>query len=172
MVVVETSKGAIHLELEDEKAPKTVANFLSYVDDKFYDGTIFHRVILGFMVQGGGFTPDMKQKKTKPTVQNESANGLQNLKGAVAMARTSEPHSASSQFFINGSNNHFLDKAQSGDGVGYCVFGNVTQGLEIVETIEKSKTGNKQGMSDVPVETVTIISIKRLQWDLIPRGRA
>src|SRR5438093_3974893 len=130
---MDTSLGSLKIELFPDKAPHTVKNFLAYVDDKFYDGTVFHRVIKDFMIQGGGFEPGMKQKKTRPPIKNESANGLSNTRGTVAMARTSDPHSATAQFFINTANNAFLDKAQSRDGVGYCVFGKVTQGLDVVD---------------------------------------
>lgn len=162
-IIIETSKGNIALTLDSEKAPITVKNFLSYVDEKFYDGTIFHRVIKGFMIQGGGFTPDMKQKPTKGSIKNESANGLANKRGTISMARTNVPDSATSQFFINTVNNGFLDKAQAGDGVGYCVFGTVTAGLEVLDSIETVKTGNKMGHGDVPTEAVEIKSIKRAQ---------
>lgn len=162
-IIIETSKGNIGITLDSEKAPITVKNFLSYVDEKFYDGTIFHRVIKGFMIQGGGFTPDMKQKPTKGSIKNESANGLANKRGTISMARTNVPDSATSQFFINTVNNGFLDKAQAGDGVGYCVFGTVTSGLEVLDSIETVKTGNKMGHGDVPTEPVEIKSIKRAQ---------
>ena len=163
IIIIETSKGNIGITLDSEKAPITVKNFLSYVDEKFYDGTIFHRVIKGFMIQGGGFTPDMKQKPTKGSIKNESTNGLANKRGTISMARTNVPDSATSQFFINTVNNGFLDKAQAGDGVGYCVFGIVTSGLEVLDSIETVKTGNKMGHGDVPTEPVEIKSIKRAQ---------
>ncbi|NBU75465.1 MAG: peptidyl-prolyl cis-trans isomerase, partial [Planctomycetes bacterium] len=141
-VRLETSKGNIVLELDEAKAPVTVANFLKYVDEGFYDGTIFHRVIASFMVQGGGFDKDMKQKKTHAEIVNESANGLENKRGAIAMARTSAPNSASSQFFINIVDNAFLNKAQAQDRVGYCVFGSVVEGIETLDLIKVVKTGN------------------------------
>ena len=163
MVVMETSHGTIKIELFADKAPISVKNFLSYVDDKHYDGTIFHRVIKDFMVQGGGFDAEMKQKKTKAPIANESSNGLKNSRGTLAMARTSDPNSATSQFFINTVDNAFLDKAQSRDGVGYCVFGKVTEGMDIVDKIRAVATGTDRnsGMSDVPTVAVTINSVKR-----------
>jgi cyclophilin family peptidyl-prolyl cis-trans isomerase len=161
IVVMTTSQGAFEIELYPEKAPITVENFLGYVDDKFYDGTIFHRVIKDFMVQGGGFEPGMKQKPTKGQIKNESANGLTNDRGTLAMARTSVPDSASSQFFINVVSNGFLNKAQAGDGVGYCVFGKIISGLEVVDAIRAVKTTTKAGHGDVPASDVTIISARR-----------
>jgi peptidyl-prolyl cis-trans isomerase B (cyclophilin B) len=140
----------------------TVENFLSYVDDKFYDGTIFHRVISNFMVQGGGFEPGMKQKKTRPAIKNESENGLVNSRGTLAMARTNAPHSATSQFFINVKDNTFLDRSQSQDGVGYCVFGRVTQGLDVLDKIKAVPTATKSGHGDVPVKDVVILSVRRV----------
>ena len=159
VVNIETSLGDIKVELNDGAAPISVKNFLSYVDEKFYDGTIFHRVISEFMIQGGGFNPGMKQKATKGNIKNESFNGLTNLRGTIAMARTPDPDSASSQFFINVKDNGFLDKANSGDGAGYCVFGKVTSGMEVLDTIEGVQTGNKMGHGDVPNEDVTILSV-------------
>jgi peptidyl-prolyl cis-trans isomerase B (cyclophilin B) len=163
MVVMETSHGTIKIELFADKAPVSVKNFLSYVDDKHYDGTVFHRVIKDFMVQGGGFDADMKQKKTKPPIANESSNGLKNTRGTLPMARTSDPDSATSQFFINTVDNAFLDKAQSRDGVGYCVFGRVTEGMDVVDKIRAVATGvdRKSGMSDVPTVAVTINKVTR-----------
>jgi peptidyl-prolyl cis-trans isomerase B (cyclophilin B) len=160
-VVMETSLGTIRLELDPDKAPLTVQNFLAYVDEGFYNGTIFHRVIPNFMIQGGGMEPGMKQKKTKATIKNESTNGLANQRGTVAMARTSEPHSASSQFFINVTDNGFLDRAQARDGVGYCVFGKVIAGMDVVDKIKAVKTTNKGGHGDVPVTDVLIQSVRR-----------
>jgi peptidyl-prolyl cis-trans isomerase B (cyclophilin B) len=157
VVVMETSLGTVKIELDGDKAPLTVANFLGYVDDKFYDGTIFHRVIADFMIQGGGFLAGMKQKSTKANVKNESANGLSNKRGTIAMARTSAPDSASSQFFINVKDNDFLDRAKAGDKVGYCVFGKVTEGLDVVDKIRVVKTAAQ----DVPVQNVVINSIRR-----------
>ena len=160
MVVLTTSLGEIEIELDAAKAPISAANFLQYVDDGFYDGVIFHRVISGFMIQGGGFTPAMEQKKTRPTIQNEAANGLKNLRGTLAMARTNAPHSASAQWFINLKDNSFLDYPGQ-DGWGYAVFGRVAKGMEVVDQIAAVKTGTKAGMGDVPVQTVAIISARR-----------
>jgi peptidyl-prolyl cis-trans isomerase B (cyclophilin B) len=160
-VVMETSLGTMNIELDGDKAPVTVSNFLGYVDDKFYDGTIFHRVIANFMVQGGGFEPGMRQKKTKATIANESSNGLVNKRGTLAMARTSVPNSATSQFFINVVDNGFLDKAQAQDGVGYCVFGRVTEGLDVLDKIKAVPTGSRSGHGDVPLKDVTIVSVRR-----------
>ena len=161
-VLMKTSKGDIELTLYPDKAPKTVANFLRYVDEGFYDGTIFHRVIPGFMIQGGGYTPDMQKKTTHAPVVNEANNGLKNDRGAVAMARTSDPHSATSQFFINQKDNHFLDYPGR-DGWGYAVFGRVTRGIEVVDAIAHVPTGVRNGMRDVPVEPVVIQSVKRIE---------
>ncbi len=157
-----TNHGRIVIELDDEKAPISTENFLSYVRKGHYDGTIFHRVIKGFMIQGGGMEPGMKQKATDATIQNESANGLTNEKYTLAMARTSAPHSASSQFFINTKNNGFLNKAESSDGWGYAVFGKVIEGKEIVDAIEKVATGRQSGHSDVPNDNVVIESAKEV----------
>jgi peptidyl-prolyl cis-trans isomerase B (cyclophilin B) len=157
VVVMETSKGTIKIELFEDKAPVTVKNFLGYVDDKFYDGTIFHRIIPTFMIQGGGFEPGLKQKKTKEAIKNESSNGLSNKLGTIAMARTSDPDSATAQFYINVVDNDFLDKAKAKDGVGYCVFGKVIEGMDVVDKIKDVKTGAR----DVPVEDVTIKSVRR-----------
>jgi peptidyl-prolyl cis-trans isomerase B (cyclophilin B) len=157
-VELTTSAGAIRIELDDAKAPLTVANFLSYVNSGHYDGTIFHRVIPGFMVQGGGFTADMAQKPTTATIQNEANNGLKNNKYTLAMARTSAPHSASAQFFINGTDNDFLNfKSESTQGWGYAVFGKVVGGTDVVDQIERVATGNKGGHENVPKEAVTIL---------------
>jgi peptidyl-prolyl cis-trans isomerase B (cyclophilin B) len=161
-VVITTSLGTLKAELFEDKAPVTVKNFLDYVDEKFYDGTIFHRVISNFMVQGGGFEPGMKQKPTKAAIKNESANRLANDRGTLAMARTSVPDSATSQFFINVVDNAFLNKSQAGDGVGYCVFGKLTEGLDVLDKIKAVKTGNKGGHGDVPLEDVKIESIRRV----------
>ncbi|MGD9834637.1 MAG: peptidylprolyl isomerase [Piscinibacter sp.] len=155
-VQLQTSKGDITLELDDAKAPVTVANFVEYVKSGHYDGTVFHRVIPGFMIQGGGFEPGMRQKATRAPIQNESANGLTNDRYTIAMARTSAPHSASSQFFINATDNGFLNKAQAQDGWGYAVFGKVSAGTEVVDAIERVKTGRSGGHGDVPLEDVTI----------------
>ncbi len=156
-VELHTTAGVITLELDDAKAPVTVENFLSYVRDGHYDGTVFHRVIKGFMIQGGGFEAGMKQKATKGEIQNEANNGLKNDKYTVAMARTSAPHSASAQFFINATDNDFLNfKSESPSGWGYAVFGKVISGKEVVDQIEKVKTGRKGFHDDVPVEDVLI----------------
>ena len=166
-VVISTSKGDVRAELFDAQSPETVKNFLSYVDDEFYDGTIFHRVIRGFMIQGGGLTPDMRQKKTRAPVTNEATNGLKNETGTLAMARTIDLHSATAQFFINVADNDFLDhKDESIRGFGYCVFGRVVDGMGIVNDIETVQTGRKSGHSDVPTEPVVIHSIRRVE----PRG--
>jgi len=157
-VKLSTSKGEITLELDASKAPATVANFLQYVSDGFYAGTIFHRVIDNFMIQGGGLTADMAQKTTRAPVQNEADNGLSNLTGTIAMARTNDPHSATAQFFINVSDNLFLNhRAKSADGWGYCVFGKVTSGMDVVNAIKASPTTHRGHMQDVPQEAVTII---------------
>lgn len=156
-VELQTTAGVIRLELDDAKAPITVANFLEYVNAGHYDGTVFHRVIKGFMVQGGGFEAGMKQKPTKGEIQNEANNGLKNDKYTIAMARTSAPHSASAQFFINATNNDFLNfKAENAQGWGYAVFGKVVAGTEVVDAIEKVKTGRKGFHDDVPLEDVVI----------------
>jgi peptidyl-prolyl cis-trans isomerase B (cyclophilin B) len=156
-VKLETSAGAIVIELDEDKAPVSSANFLEYVRSGHYDGTVFHRVIKGFMVQGGGFAVGMKQKSVLAPIQNEAANGLKNLHYTVAMARTSDPHSATAQFFINTANNGFLDHTSpSSQGWGYAVFGNVVQGSEVVDAIERVKTGHKGGHGDVPIEDVVI----------------
>ena len=161
-VIIETSMGTMTAELYEDKAPETVKNFLSYVDEGFYDGTIFHRVIKGFMIQGGGFTPDMKQKSTKDPIKNEAANGLKNDRGTLAMARTMVIDSATSQFFINHKDNDFLNyRAPNMQGFGYCVFGKVTQGLDVLDAIAVVKTSNRGPYGDVPVETVEIKSIRR-----------
>ncbi len=153
-VILETSKGAIELELYPKQAPATVDNFLKYVNSSFYDGTVFHRVIPGFMVQGGGFISDGAQKPTSSPIDLESSNGLNNDAGTVAMARTSDPDSATSQFFINVANNTFLNYAQGNDG--YAVFGKVVNGMDVVKSIMAVKTGNRQGMSDWPTEDITL----------------
>jgi peptidyl-prolyl cis-trans isomerase B (cyclophilin B) len=160
-VIMETNFGTIEVELNEEKAPETSKNFISYVKDGFYDGTIFHRVIEGFMIQGGGMTPDMKEKKTKTPIKNEAQNGLKNDKGTIAMARTSDPHSASSQFFINVTDNDFLNHTSvSSSGWGYAVFGKVVKGMDVVNKIKTVQTTNRGGHSNVPVEPVIIKSAK------------
>lgn len=157
MVKLKTNFGDIVIDLDAEKAPLTVANFLEYVNSGFYNGTIFHRVIDGFMIQGGGMEADMSQKSTNDPIQNEADNGLGNETYTIAMARTSAPHSASSQFFINVSDNDFLNhSAPTSSGWGYCVFGKVVEGMDVVNEIKKVKTGNRAGHQDVPVENVII----------------
>jgi cyclophilin family peptidyl-prolyl cis-trans isomerase len=161
-VVVETNHGTIEIELFQDKSPLTVKNFLKYVDAKFYDGTIFHRVINNFMIQGGGFTEKMVEKKTVGSIKNEATNGLRNEVATLAMARTSDPHSASAQFFINVSDNSFLNHtSQDVNGWGYAVFGKVTQGMHVVNRIKMLKTGQIGSYSDVPMDPVIIKSIRR-----------
>jgi peptidyl-prolyl cis-trans isomerase B (cyclophilin B) len=156
-VKLTTNFGDITLELFEDKAPKTVANFVSYVEDGFYDNTIFHRVINGFMIQGGGFTADMEQKDTKATIENEANNGVANEAGTIAMARTQDPHSATAQFFINVSNNTFLNHtSESVNGWGYCAFGKVVEGMDVIDKIKAVQTGNNGFHQDVPVESVVI----------------
>lgn len=157
MIKLTTNFGVITLELDAEKAPKTVENFIAYVEAGHYDNTIFHRVIKNFMIQGGGMDAGMNQKATRAPVENEAANGLKNKRGTVAMARTNDPHSATAQFFINVVDNDFLDfRAPSGQGWGYCVFGQVTEGMDVVDKIRAVRTGNKGFHQDVPVEDVII----------------
>ncbi|OGV73890.1 MAG: cyclophilin [Methylophilales bacterium RIFCSPHIGHO2_02_FULL_57_10] len=157
MVKLTTDFGDIMLELDAEKAPVTVANFLGYVNSGFYNGTIFHRVIDGFMIQGGGMESGMQQKPANPAIKNEADNGLKNKAYSIAMARTSDPHSASSQFFINVADNDFLNfSAPTSQGWGYCVFGKVVEGMEVVDKIAKVKTGSRAGQQDVPVDDVVI----------------
>lgn len=164
VVLMETSAGNVRIELDQKNAPISVNNFLSYVDDKFYDGTIFHRVINNFMIQGGGFTPDMQQKKTKAQIKNEAGNGLKNRRGTIAMARTMVVDSATAQFFINVVDNDFLDhRDTSPQGYGYAVFGKVVEGMDVVDKIRSVRTGTKMGFGDVPMETVTIKSVRRAQ---------
>ena len=155
MIKLTTNHGDILIELDAEKAPKTCANFEQYVRDGHYDGTLFHRVIDGFMIQGGGMNPDFSQKPTRAPIENEAKNGLKNRTGTLAMARTMQPHSATSQFFINVSNNDFLDYPGQ-DGWGYCVFGRVVEGMETVEAIKGVRTGSRAGHQDVPMEDVII----------------
>lgn len=157
MVKLHTNHGVITLELDADKAPQTVANFLAYVEAGHYNNTIFHRVIGNFMIQGGGFEPGMRQKPTGAPIENEASNGLKNARGTIAMARTSDPHSATAQFFINVSDNEFLDfKSATGQGWGYCVFGRVVEGMDVVDAIKGVRTGNKGFHQDVPVEDVVI----------------
>jgi cyclophilin family peptidyl-prolyl cis-trans isomerase len=162
-VLMKTSLGDITLALDPEKAPLSVDNFLQYVDAGHYDGTVFHRVIADFMIQGGGFEPGMKQKPTRKPIKNESSNGLSNVRGTIAMARTADSDSATAQFFINVKDNDFLDRAHARDKVGYCVFGKVTQGMEVVDKIRRVQTTSKAGHADVPVEDVLILSVRRLE---------
>jgi len=163
MVKLHTNRGDITIELDAEKAPITVQNFLDYASSGFYDGTIFHRVINDFMIQGGGFEPGMKQKPVKEAIQNEAANGLRNDIYTVAMARTSAPHSATAQFFINVKDNNFLNyTAPNSQGYGYCVFGKVVEGQEVVDAIRQVKTGIRAGFQDVPQEDVVIIKAEVL----------
>jgi cyclophilin family peptidyl-prolyl cis-trans isomerase len=171
MLLMETSLGDIKIELYADKAPITVKNILGYVDDKFYDGLVFHRVIPNFMIQGGGFEQGLKEKKTRDPIKNESTNGLENKRGTLAMARTSDPDSATAQFFINLKDNAFLDRAKAQDGVGYCVFGKVTDGMDVVDKIAKARRGNKiaqtrggpANFSDVPEEEIVIKSVRKLE---------
>lgn len=163
MVVISTSKGDIHIQLDTENTPVTAENFLNYVRDGFYDNTIFHRVIAGFMIQGGGLNSDMEQKPTQSPIQNEAKSGKQNKRGTIAMARTMDPHSATAQFFINVADNGFLN--YSGDnmqGFGYCVFGEVVEGMDVVDAIAKVKTGQSHGHADVPAEEVSILAVKEV----------
>jgi len=159
-VTMETNKGVITLELDSAKAPDTVSNFVAYANAGHYNNTVFHRVIPGFMIQGGGFDTNMQQKSTNAPVKNEANNGLKNDKGTIAMARTSDPHSATAQFFINVKDNTFLDfKSETPQGWGYTVFGKVTDGMDVVESIEVVPTGNKNGHQDVPATDVIITKV-------------
>ena len=158
IVVMETNMGTVKIELLEDKAPVTVKNFLAYVENKHYDGTIFHRVIEDFMIQGGGFEPGMKQKKTMDPIKNEASNGLSNVRGTLAMARTNDPDSATAQFFINVKDNKFLDKSAS--SAGYAVFAKVTEGMDVVDKIKVVKTGTQMGFKDVPDDDVVIKSIR------------
>ena len=162
-VKLTTTQGDLRIELDDAKAPISVANFLSYVNKGFYDGTIFHRVIPNFMIQGGGFESGMQQKDTDAQIQNEAKNGLKNDKYTLAMARTSAPHSASSQFFINTTNNGFLNNEEAQDGWGYAVFGKVVAGKEVVDAIGTVKTGRKSFHENVPLEDVKIVKAEEVQ---------
>ena len=162
MILMKTTKGDIKLSLDSEKAPETVANFLGYVESGHYNGTIFHRVIDGFMIQGGGFDKDMHQKPAPKTVKNEAKNGLKNKAGSIAMARTSDPHSASAQFFINVNDNGFLDYPGQ-DGWGYCVFGEVVEGMDVVNKIKGVKTGRASHFQDVPTEPVVITEVSVIE---------
>ncbi|NCN44486.1 MAG: peptidylprolyl isomerase [Piscirickettsiaceae bacterium CG_4_9_14_3_um_filter_43_564] len=163
-VLIETNKGNIILELYPDKAPKSVENFLRYVNEGFYDGTIFHRVIANFMIQGGGFTPEMHQKPAHDPIQNEADNGLKNQIGTVAMARTNDPHSASSQFFINVAQNSFLDfREKTERAYGYAVFGRVINGMRAVNQIRQAKTGFNSGMGDVPLSPIIMTKVSQIK---------
>lgn len=161
MVRFETSLGAFTIDLFDKDAPVSAQNFLEYVDAGHFDGTVFHRVIPGFMVQGGGMTEDMKQKTTRAPIRNEATNGLKNRRGTLSMARTNDPHSATSQFFINLVDNAFLDPGPS-SGAGYAVFGCVTEGMSVVDAMAKAKTGRRGMHDDVPVDPIRVLSAKRV----------
>ncbi len=162
-VLMKTSKGDITIELNSSKAPISVKNFLSYVDENFYDGTIFHRVIKGFMIQGGGYTKEFHKKPEKPPIKNEAANGLKNGRGTLALARTMEVNSATCQFFINHVDNSPLDHTNNtAEGFGYCVFGKVIDGMDVVDAIAEVRTMTRRGMRDVPRETIEIISAQRI----------
>lgn len=161
MIKLNTNKGTIVLKLDAENAPITTENFIAYAKEGFYDGTIFHRVINGFMIQGGGMLPGMIEKQTKDPIQNEANNGLSNKRGTIAMARTPDPHSASSQFFINVKDNNFLDfRSETPDGWGYCVFGEVVEGMDVVDAIKEVATGSAGYHQDVPVDDVVIESVE------------
>ncbi|MCJ2163299.1 MULTISPECIES: peptidylprolyl isomerase [unclassified Pseudodesulfovibrio] len=164
MVLLETPEGEILIELFPDKAPKTVENFLRYVDEKFYDGTLFHRVIKGFMIQTGGLTFSMQEKETHEPIENEAANGLKNVTGSVAMGRLPEPHSAASQFYINVADNADLDHTgEEDENFGYCVFGEVVDGMDVAVKISKARTKTYQGFADVPVDPVSIITARRFE---------
>jgi peptidyl-prolyl cis-trans isomerase A (cyclophilin A) len=160
MIRFETSLGDFTIELLEKEAPESVANFIRYIDDGFFDGTIFHRIVPGFVIQGGGFTEDMTQKKTKPPVKNEADNGLKNKRGTLSMARTNDINSATSQFFVNLKDNDFLDHSRA--NFGYAVFARVTDGMDVVDKIAAVETGRKRGFDDVPVETIVMKSVRRL----------
>ena len=163
-VELQTTMGTIRVELDDEKAPESVRNFIANVTSGHYEGTVFHRVIKGFMVQGGGFEPGMKQKPTGAAIQNEANNGLKNERYTLAMARTSAPHSATAQFFINAANNEFLNHtAETPSGWGYAVFGKIVDGADVIDAIERVKTGSRGGHGDVPLEDVTITSARVIE---------
>jgi len=171
-VLMQTSMGDIVIELYPDKAPQSVANFLQYVDDGFYNGTIFHRVIDGFMIQGGGFTPQMEQKTTRPPIMNEADNGLRNTIGTVAMARTMEPHSATAQFYINVAMNSSLDfREKTPRGWGYAVFGRVTKGMEVVKAIKGVQTGSRGMFRDVPLKPITINKVSRIDGTATQDGK-
>jgi cyclophilin family peptidyl-prolyl cis-trans isomerase len=159
MIRFETSLGDFTIDLLEKEAPTTVENFVKYVESEFFDGTIFHRVIPGFVIQGGGFTEDMAQKRTNPPIKNEADNGLKNLRGTLSMARTNDINSATSQFFVNLKDNDFLDHSRG--NFGYAVFAKVTKGMDVIDKIAAVKTGSKRGHDDVPVEAVTVKSARR-----------
>jgi peptidyl-prolyl cis-trans isomerase A (cyclophilin A) len=161
MIRFETSLGDFTIEFYEKEAPESVANFKRYIDDGFFDGTIFHRIVPGFVIQGGGFTEDMSQKRTKPPVKNEADNGLKNKRGTLSMARTNDINSATSQFFVNLKDNDFLDHSRG--NFGYAVFAKVTEGMDVVDKIAAVETGRKRGFDDVPVEPVTMKSVKRVK---------
>ena len=160
MIRFETTLGDFTIELMEKEAPLSVANFLSYIDDGFFDGTIFHRIIPGFVIQGGGFTEDMTQKRTQPPVKNEADNGIKNQRGTLSMARTNDVNSATSQFFVNLKDNDFLDHSRG--SFGYAVFARVTEGMDVVDKIAAVETGRRRGMDDVPVEAVIMKSVRRI----------
>jgi cyclophilin family peptidyl-prolyl cis-trans isomerase len=160
MVRFETSQGGFTIELFEKDAPQTVANFVRYVDDAFFDGTVFHRIVPGFVIQGGGLTPEMRPKPTREPVQNEADNGLKNGRGTLSMARTNDIHSATSQFFVNLKDNDFLDHKPG--SYGYAVFGRVTDGMDVIDRIAAVKTGKRKGYDDAPLEDVLIVSARRL----------
>ena len=163
-VQMKTTLGDLTIELDEQAAPVTVSNFLEYVDNRHYDGTIFHRVIKGFMIQGGGMTADMRSRPTNDPILNEAANGLKNERGTLAMARTNDPDSATSQFFINHADNDFLDYRGPGpDQIGYAVFGRVSGGMDVVDQIAAVKTGSKGPYDDVPREPIKIVSVRRIE---------
>lgn len=164
MVVISTSKGDIHLQLDKENTPITTENFLNYIRSGFYNDTIFHRVIDGFMIQGGGLKANMEQKATKESIKNEAKTGQKNKRGTIAMARTMDPHSATAQFFINVADNNFLNfSAENTQGFGYCVFGEVIDGMDVVDAIATAKTGQHMGYGDVPVEEISILDVKEVE---------
>lgn len=164
MIEIQTTKGNIRLELDFENTPETAQNFMNYIKEDFYKDTIFHRVINGFMIQGGGLTSDMNQKSTNAPVKNEAKRGGKNDRGTISMARTMDPHSATAQFFINLVDNNFLNfSAETPQGYGYCVFGKVVDGMDVVDAIAKVKTGNKAGHSDVPAEEITILDVVEVE---------
>ena len=161
MIRFETTLGDFSIELFEKEAPVSSANFLSYIDDEFFDSTIFHRIVPGFVIQGGGFTEDMSQKRTKATIKNEADNGLKNKRGTLSMARTSDINSATSQFFVNLKDNEFLDNSRG--NFGYAVFGKVTEGMDVIDKIAAVETGRKKGFDDVPVEAVIMKSVRRIK---------